>query len=71
MPEVSATEAARNFADILDAVEHRGEHNDNDKVDVEGGGGLTMIIDAADRPPADSSCPSLLDVGCGIDLTRR
>lgn len=25
MPEVSATEAARNFADILDAVEHRGE----------------------------------------------
>lgn len=26
MPEVSATEAARNFADILDAVEHRGEH---------------------------------------------
>ena len=26
MPEISATEAARNFADILDAVEHRGEH---------------------------------------------
>ncbi|MGH9247786.1 MAG: type II toxin-antitoxin system Phd/YefM family antitoxin [Acidimicrobiales bacterium] len=26
MPEVSATEAARSFADILDAVEHRGEH---------------------------------------------
>lgn len=26
MPEVSATEAARNFADLLDAVEHRGEH---------------------------------------------
>jgi prevent-host-death family protein len=26
VPEVSATEAARNFADILDAVEHRGEH---------------------------------------------
>lgn len=26
MPEVSATDAARNFADILDAVEHRGEH---------------------------------------------
>ena len=26
MPEVSATEAARNFSDILDAVEHRGEH---------------------------------------------
>jgi prevent-host-death family protein len=25
MPEVSATEAARNFSDILDAVEHRGE----------------------------------------------
>ena len=25
MPEVSATEAARNFADILDAIEHRGE----------------------------------------------
>ena len=25
MPEVSATDAARNFADILDAVEHRGE----------------------------------------------
>lgn len=24
MPEVSATEAARNFADLLDAVEHRG-----------------------------------------------
>ena len=26
MPDVSATEAARNFADLLDAVEHRGEH---------------------------------------------
>jgi prevent-host-death family protein len=26
MPEISATEAARNFSDILDAVEHRGEH---------------------------------------------
>ena len=25
MPDVSATEAARNFADLLDAVEHRGE----------------------------------------------
>lgn len=25
MTEVSATEAARNFADLLDAVEHRGE----------------------------------------------
>ena len=26
MTEVSATEAARNFADLLDAVEHRGAH---------------------------------------------
>ena len=26
MPEVSATDAARNFSHILDAVEHRGEH---------------------------------------------
>ncbi len=26
MPEISATEAARNFSDILDAVEHLGEH---------------------------------------------
>lgn len=26
MPEVSATDAARSFSDILDAVEHRGEH---------------------------------------------
>ena len=26
MPEVTATDAARNFADLLDAVEHRGEH---------------------------------------------
>jgi prevent-host-death family protein len=26
MPEVTATDAARNFSDILDAVEHRGEH---------------------------------------------
>jgi len=26
MPEVSATDAARNFSDLLDAVEHRGEH---------------------------------------------
>ena len=26
MAEISATEAARNFADLLDAVEHRGEH---------------------------------------------
>lgn len=25
MPEVTATEAARNFADLLDAIEHRGE----------------------------------------------
>jgi prevent-host-death family protein len=25
VPEVSATEAARNFSDLLDAVEHRGE----------------------------------------------
>lgn len=25
MPEISATDAARNFADLLDAVEHRGE----------------------------------------------
>jgi prevent-host-death family protein len=25
MPEVSATEASRNFADLLDGVEHRGE----------------------------------------------
>jgi antitoxin (DNA-binding transcriptional repressor) of toxin-antitoxin stability system len=26
MPEVSATDAARNFSDLLDAIEHRGEH---------------------------------------------
>ena len=26
MPDVSATEAARHFADLLDGVEHRGEH---------------------------------------------
>jgi prevent-host-death family protein len=26
VPEVSATDAARNFSDILDAVEHQGEH---------------------------------------------
>lgn len=26
MSEVSATEAARNFSDLLDAIEHRGEH---------------------------------------------
>jgi len=26
MAEVTATEAARSFADLLDAVEHRGEH---------------------------------------------
>ena len=26
MPDVTATEAARNFADLLDAIEHRGEH---------------------------------------------
>lgn len=26
MPDVTATEAARTFSDILDAVEHRGEH---------------------------------------------
>jgi prevent-host-death family protein len=25
MPDISATDAARNFADLLDAVEHRGE----------------------------------------------
>jgi prevent-host-death family protein len=26
VPEVSATDAARNFSDLLDAVEHHGEH---------------------------------------------
>lgn len=26
MPEITATEAARSFADLLDAIEHRGEH---------------------------------------------
>lgn len=26
MPEVTATDAARNFADLLDAIEHRGTH---------------------------------------------
>ncbi len=26
MPEVSATDAARRFSDLLDAVEHDGEH---------------------------------------------
>jgi prevent-host-death family protein len=26
MPEVSATDAARNFSNILDSVEYRGEH---------------------------------------------
>lgn len=26
MPDISATDAARKFADLLDAVEHRGEH---------------------------------------------
>lgn len=26
MPEISATDAARNFAALLDAVEHAGEH---------------------------------------------
>ncbi|MDP2624493.1 MAG: prevent-host-death protein [Actinomycetota bacterium] len=26
MPNVSATEAARRFSDLLDGVEHRGEH---------------------------------------------
>jgi antitoxin (DNA-binding transcriptional repressor) of toxin-antitoxin stability system len=25
MPEITATDAARNFADLLDAIEHRGE----------------------------------------------
>jgi prevent-host-death family protein len=26
MPDITATDAARNFADLLDAIEHRGEH---------------------------------------------
>ena len=26
MPDITATEAARHFADLLDSVEHRGEH---------------------------------------------
>jgi len=26
MSEVTATDAARNFAELLDAIEHRGEH---------------------------------------------
>lgn len=26
MSEISSTDAARNFADLLDAIEHRGEH---------------------------------------------
>jgi antitoxin (DNA-binding transcriptional repressor) of toxin-antitoxin stability system len=26
MPDVTATDAARNFSDLLDAIEHRGEH---------------------------------------------
>lgn len=26
MPDVTATDAARNFADLLDAIEHHGEH---------------------------------------------
>lgn len=26
MPEITATDAARHFADLLDGVEHRGEH---------------------------------------------
>ncbi len=26
MPDVTATDAARHFADLLDEVEHRGEH---------------------------------------------
>ena len=26
MPDVTATDAARNFADLLDAIEHRREH---------------------------------------------
>jgi antitoxin (DNA-binding transcriptional repressor) of toxin-antitoxin stability system len=26
MTEITATDAARNFADLLDAIEHRGEH---------------------------------------------
>ena len=26
MPDISATDAARNFADLLDGVEHLGEH---------------------------------------------
>jgi prevent-host-death family protein len=26
MPDVSATDAARHFSDLLDAIEHRGEH---------------------------------------------
>jgi len=26
VPDVTATDAARSFADLLDAVEHRGEH---------------------------------------------
>ncbi|MCH7668560.1 MAG: type II toxin-antitoxin system prevent-host-death family antitoxin [Acidobacteria bacterium] len=26
MPDISATDAARHFADLLDDVEHRGEH---------------------------------------------
>jgi len=26
VPEISATDAARNFSDVLDAVEHRHEH---------------------------------------------
>jgi antitoxin (DNA-binding transcriptional repressor) of toxin-antitoxin stability system len=25
MPDITATDAARNFADLLDAIEHRGE----------------------------------------------
>lgn len=26
MPDITATDAARHFADLLDGVEHRGEH---------------------------------------------
>jgi len=26
MPDITATDAARSFSDLLDAIEHRGEH---------------------------------------------
>lgn len=79
MPDVSATDAARHFADLLDGVEHRGEHytivrrgKAAARLEPVSSGRRAEVKSILRRHPPDSSWPKdLADLRALVEIQDR